>query len=138
MRRLCYFVFVLITLIALCLSQAVTLKAQQTGSIEVAAAAICRDVVDRGPVDAGYSFEASVGKLYCFTKIIGAQRPIGITHVWYFGDTERARVYLSVRSSSWRTNSSKTIQAHEIGYWHVNVLGPEGELLRTLQFEITP
>ena len=138
MKRLCYFVLVLLMLITLSLSQAVTVLAQGTSSLEVAVAAICRDVVDRQPVDVGDSFEASVGKLYCFTKIIGAQNPIGISHVWYFGDTERAKINLSVRSSSWRTHSSKKIQSHEIGDWHVDVLGPEGEVLRTLQFKITP
>jgi len=138
MKRLCYFVLVLLMLITLSLSQAVTVWAQGASSLEVAEAAICRDVVDRQPLDVGNSFEASVAKLYCFTKIIGAQNPIRISHVWYFGDTERAKINLSVRSSSWRTHSSKIIQSHEIGDWHVDVLGPEGEVLRTLQFKITP
>ena len=41
--------------------------AQDAPSLEVAVAAICQDVVDREPVDAGVSFSASVGALYCFT-----------------------------------------------------------------------
>ncbi|MEE9505183.1 MAG: hypothetical protein V3V90_08625, partial [Thermodesulfobacteriota bacterium] len=100
MKRLCYFVLVLLMLITLSLSQAVRVWAQGASSLEVAVAGICRDVVDRQPVDVGNSFEASVGKLCCFTKIIGAQNPIRISHVWYFGDTERAKINLSVRSSS--------------------------------------
>jgi len=138
MKRLCYSALVLVMVTTLSLSQAATVWAQATASLEVAVAAICRDVVDREPVDVGTSFEASVGKLYCFTKIVGAQNPIGITHVWYFGDTERAKITLSVRSSSWRTYSSKKIQSHEVGDWHVDVVGPGGEVLRTLDFKITP
>jgi len=106
--------------------------------IEVAEGAICRDVVDLEPVGVGNSFTAAVGKLYCFTKIAGALSPIEISHVWYFGDTERAKIDLAVRSSSWRTFSSKRTQSHEIGDWHMDVLGPEGEVLRTLRFKITP
>lgn len=136
MKRLFYFLIALIILITISLSQPVTVKAQET--VEVAAAAICRDVVDREPVGVGDAFEALVSKLWCFTKIVGAQTPTVITHVWYFGDTERATVSLPVRSSIWRTYSSKIIQSHEIGDWHVDVLGPDGGLLQSLKFEITP
>jgi hypothetical protein len=138
MKRLYYFIAVLVTMITFSLSQPVTVWAQGTASLEVAVGAICRDVVDREPIDPRNSFEASVGKLYCFTKIIGAQNPTAISHIWYFGDTERARINLSVRSSSWRTYSSKRIQSHEVGDWHVDLVGPGGEVLRTLHFTITP
>lgn len=138
MKRLCYSIVVLVMLTTLSLSQVATVWAQGTASLEVAVAAICRDVVNREPVSVGNSFEASVGKLYCFTKIVGAQEPIEISHVWYFGDTERAKISLSVRSASWRTQSSKKIQPHEVGDWHVDVVGPDGKVLQTLQFKITP
>ena len=119
----------------LCLPAAIL--AQEATSLEVGVAAICRDVVDREPVDAGISFSASVGQLCCFTKIIGAQSPTQITHVWYFGDVERARVDLPVNSDNWRTFSSKLIQPNEIGSWRVSVLDSEGAVLKDLQFEIT-
>jgi hypothetical protein len=138
MKRVPCFLFILAILITIPLSQVVPSKAQETASLEVAVAAICSDVVDREPVDVGNSFEASLGKVYCFTTIIGAHSPTEITHVWYFGDIERARVNLAIKASSWRTYSSKRIQRHEIGDWHVDVLGPNGEVLKTLQFKITP
>lgn len=112
-------------------------QAQEAASFDVAVAAICQDVVDREPVDAGVSFAASVGTLYCFTKITGAQEATQITHVWYFGGEERARVDLDVNSATWRTWSSKIIQTHEVGAWRVDVLDPEGTVLKELQFEIT-
>jgi hypothetical protein len=79
-----------------------------------------------------------VGKLYCFTKITGAQSPTHVTHVWSFDGTERARVELAVNAASWRTFSSKIIQAHELGAWRVEILDPEGSVLKTLEFEVTP
>jgi hypothetical protein len=109
----------------------------ETVSIKIARTAICRDVVDREPVEVGENFESSVGKLFCFTKIIGAKTPIEVTHAWYFSDTEVARVNLPVRSTSWRTYSSKIILADAVGNWHVDVMGPEGEILETLEFKIT-
>ena len=137
MRKMNWFPIILVTLVAMSFLQAGITDAQQTASLEVAAGSICRDVVNRQPVDVGTSFEASVGKLCCLTKIIGAADPTEITHVWYFGNTERARVSLAVNSASWRTHSSKIIQAHEIGAWHVDVLGPGGEMLQTFEFTIT-
>jgi len=112
-------------------------EAQEVSSLEVAVAAICQDVIDREPVDAGISFPASVGRLYCFTKIAGAQDQTQVSHVWYYGSNERARIDLNVKSSSWRTFSSKTIQEHEIGSWRVKVLDASGTVLKELQFEIS-
>jgi len=137
MKKLYYFLLALPILVTIPLSQVVTSTAQETASLEVAAAAMCTDVVDREPVGAGDAFEVSLGKVCCFTTIVGAHNPTEVTHVWYFGDIERARVNLAVNAFSWRTYSSKRIQRHEIGDWHVDVLGPGGELLKTLQFKIT-
>jgi len=128
---------VLIVLVATFLGLPVAAVAQDAPSLEVAVAAICQDVVDREPVDAGVSFSAAVGTLYCFTKITGAEDPTKVTHVWYFGAEERARVELDVNSDNWRTWSSKIIQAHEIGSWRVDVLDAAGTVLKELQFEIT-
>jgi len=138
MRKVNWFPIVLVALLVMPFLNAGIADAQQAASLEVAMGAICRDVVNRQPVDVGTSFESSVGKLYCLTKIMGEAGPAEITHVWYFGNTERARVDLDVNSATWRTYSSKIIRPHEIGAWHVDVLGPGGELLQTFEFTITP
>ena len=105
--------------------------------LQVEEAVVCTNVVDRQPVDSAVSFSASVGRLYCFTRIIGAAEPTQVVHAWYFGDVERARVTLGVNGSNWRTYSSKVIQAHEIGTWRVEVLDADGNILDTVEFEIT-
>jgi hypothetical protein len=109
----------------------------QATNISVETASICRNIVDREPVDEASSFPVSVGKLYCFTKIVGAEDPTEVIHVWYFGDVERARVNLSIGGASWRTYSSKVIQEHEIGDWRVDVLDASGNVRATLIFTIT-
>jgi hypothetical protein len=108
-----------------------------TVDLEITRAVICRQVVEREPVDSGTSFEPSVERLYCFTHITGAHDATEIYHVWYFAEAERAVVKLKVNSISWRTYSSKVIQPHEIGDWRVDVLGPEGNILKSVHFEIT-
>ncbi|MBW2058614.1 MAG: DUF2914 domain-containing protein [Deltaproteobacteria bacterium] len=138
MKRIFTSYLVIFALVALALFlPLLTSQTQAAGPLGVESATICRGVVARTPVDPGTSFPVSVGKLYCFTKIVNVPGPTAVTHVWYYGQTERARVTLSVNSPSWRTYSSKIIQAHEIGPWHVDVLGPSGEVLTSLYFEVT-
>lgn len=110
--------------------------AQGGAALEVVDPAVCTSVEDRACVDPKGEFSAGVERLYCFTRITGAQVDLEVTHVWYFGDIERARVSLAVRSASYRTYSSKRIQAHEIGKWRVEVLGPDGSVLKTVPFSV--
>jgi hypothetical protein len=138
MKQRLYFSVVLGTLFAICLSLTPVAIAQQAPDLEIATAAICREVVDHEPVDAGTSFEPTVGKLCCFTHVMGAQGATVIYHIWNFAEHERAVVELRVNGASWRTYSSKIIQPHEIGDWRVDVLGPEGDVLKVVHFEITP
>lgn len=104
--------------------------------LSVAQGVITTQVVDRAPVDAVETYPASVGKLYCFTRIVGAAEPTTITQVWYRGDREMARVELPVRSSDWRTWSSKRILPSWSGDWRVEVLDAAGKVLQTIPFTL--
>jgi hypothetical protein len=114
-----------------------TAGAQEANKVQIVAAAICKDVVEREAVDVGTQFSNSVSRLYCFTKAVSTEIPTEVVHVWSYGDVERARVSLSVKANTWRTYSSKAIQSHEIGPWRVDVLDTSGNLLETINFEIT-
>ena len=100
-------------------------------------AVICENVANLEPIGTAESFPVSVGELKCFTRIIGAHEPTTVTHVWYFGMTERGRVDLVIKGSRWRTYSSKKIQAHEVGSWRVEVIDTEGTVLKVVQFITT-
>lgn len=111
--------------------------ASMAADLQVEVAVVCTNVVDRQPVDSAVSFPASTGRLYFFTRIIGAQEPTQVVHAWYYGDVERARVTLAVNGSNWRTYSSKVVQAHEVGGWRVEILDADGNNLETVQFDVT-
>jgi hypothetical protein len=106
-------------------------------SMEVVNSAIGEKIVNREIVNEGRSFSASVGKLYCFSKIANVDSYTEVVHAWYYGSNERARVTLNVNPPAWRTYSSKIIQAHEIGSWRVEILDASGNLLNTVHFEVT-
>jgi hypothetical protein len=126
----------IVILISLCLFIP-AVGAQESNKLEVVAAAISKNVVAREAMDVGNRFPNSTPRLYCFTKVVGASQPTEIVHVWRYSDVERARVSLAVKAASWRTYSSKAIQAHEMGPWRVDVLDTSGNLLETINFEIT-
>ena len=136
MKHKALFSSVVIGLICTCLLIPAA-GAQETDKIEVEAAAICENVEAREAVGVGNRFANSIPRLYCFTKIVGAEAPTEVVHVWSYGDVERARVNLAINSVTWRTYSSKAIQTHEIGSWRVDVLDASGNLLETINFEIT-
>ncbi|HUU53044.1 MAG TPA: hypothetical protein VMW44_00220, partial [Candidatus Bathyarchaeia archaeon] len=53
---------------------------------------ICTAVEDRQPSSVGTVFTDGLDKIYCFTKIAGAEDTTYVYHVWYFGNDEIARV----------------------------------------------
>jgi type II secretory pathway predicted ATPase ExeA len=111
---------------------------RHSSEVEVTEAAICKDVVRLAPVRSGTRFAASLGKLYCFTRVTGAKSPTRITHVWYLEGTEKSRVNLAVNSANWRTYSMKIIRSSQVGAWQVEVLDSAGTVLKTLEFEVKP
>ena len=55
--------------------------------LRVEEAVVCRAVVDRTPQDAGETFPADAGQLYCFSRIVGGSEGTTVTHVWKMGET---------------------------------------------------
>lgn len=108
------------------------------GQLNVQEAVITTAVVERAPVDAVQSYPVTVGKLYCFTQVTGAQEETSLTHVWFWGEKEVARTTLPVRSANWRTWSVKTILPSWTGEWRVDILDAEGNLLHSLPFVLIP
>jgi len=111
---------------------------EEAGRLQIIDGVICLKISSLKCLGSNTQFLSDVGKLHCLTRIVGALNPISVTHVWYFGDKERLRVSLAVKSANWRTYSSKTIRSQEIGDWSVEVLGPLGEPLGLYKFEISP
>ncbi len=104
--------------------------------LSIARAVIAVYVEDREPVDEGVSFDSSVGKLYCFTHVIGAESETFIRHVWYYKDKEMAAVLLDVTSPGYRTYSSKNILDSWTGDWRVEIIDEHDTLLKTVNFTI--
>jgi hypothetical protein len=113
---------------------------QETGTaaasdrLELEVFAICRNVVNRTPVGTGSTFPASVGRLYCFTKVVGAQEHTSITHNWFMNGKLKASITLPVKSASWRTWSLKEIKPTDVADWMVEVLDENGDPIESILF----
>ncbi len=105
-------------------------------SLRVEEALFCAGVKDRVPQGVADTFDASVKKIFFFNRVTGSNQPTSITHVWYWNERKMAEVPLDVRSSNWRTWSSKRIDPSWKGSWAVKVLDANGEILTAKNFEI--
>jgi hypothetical protein len=111
-------------------------KRQEKEKIGVVKAAICKEVIDLCPVSENEVFPCDVKKLYCFTRVTGANRGEIIKHIWYYQGTRLAVIILPIKSPDYRTYSSKKIEDYQKGEWRVEVMSLDGINLATLNFTI--
>jgi Protein of unknown function (DUF2914) len=109
---------------------------QEAPVLKVVEAAIATGVENRTPVGAASTFTATIGKLYCFTKVVGAKQPTEIKHVWFFNNTEVTSITLPVKAVTWRTFSNKTIPPYMKGDWKVEVQSSDGKVLKAVDFKV--
>ena len=103
-------------------------------AIEVADAVITTAIIDREPVDRVEAFPIQNGMLYCFSRIVGAEDPTTIFHVWFRDTQLMSRVALPVNSPDWRTWSAKRFLEDWPGEWHVEIQDVDGNVLETVSF----
>ena len=102
--------------------------------LQVADAVITTGIENQMPIDEVQVHPADYGKLFCFTRILGAEKETQVTHVWYYQESELARVELPVGSADWRTYSSKRFLPQWAGQWQVVVLDEAGRQLASVPF----
>lgn len=127
---------ILLVAVLVCCGAVMPRAASAVSDMTVAEIAVCREVVDRTPVEKGEIFPADVGALSCFTRIAGAGTDTEVTHEWFYKNSLVAQVPLSVRSANWRTFSRKTIMPGQTGQWRVEIRTVDGDLLTQVYFLI--
>lgn len=108
----------------------------QQDTLNVAMMEFGNDIVDRKLMGESTFFESTVGRVYCFTRITGAQDTVKIRHVWFHENDEKERIELEVRSPNWRTWSYKTIPAIWTGDWRVEVWDENNKVLARKTFTV--
>jgi hypothetical protein len=106
--------------------------------LEVAAAEVCRAVAGLSPVEPARRFPADIGRVYCLSRIGNIARRTQVQHIWYAGTQERFRISMDVKPPSWRVYSTSRIRPADVGPWRIEIRDREGNVLKTVFFEIAP
>jgi len=96
-------------------------------------AVVATGVENREPVGVAKEFDASVGQVYCWTRVISATVPTTIKHVWYVDNQKVFEIPLDIKYPRTRTWSSKTIKP---GNWRVDVTDESGTVLTSVSFTV--
>lgn len=93
------------------------------------------DIEDHEPVDTVQAFSATVdSQSFCHIRVHNTTDPVNIRFRWTNNDTVYSVFNTTVGiSSGWRTFSSVDPQP---GKWRVQILGPDGEVLKQKRFSI--
>jgi hypothetical protein len=104
---------------------------QQSGGITLLDVRLGRDVKERAIVDEDSVFEVDA-KAFLWMKIEGAASD-SITVTWSQADYSH-ETKLFVGGNPWRTWATKTLTRK--GEWTVSVAGPDGSVLKQLEFKV--
>jgi hypothetical protein len=124
------------TILILCLAAAAAWAQDEGPGFKVARLVLATDIVNREPVGITTAFPEGAEQAYCFLEAQDIQKNTQVAFVWYYKDTETARIELPVRKGSrWRTYSSKKFGVRR-GPWRVDIEDADGNVLQSLTFEV--
>jgi hypothetical protein len=110
--------------------------AQNQGNIQVEDIVICTSVEGRQPVGGASVFSADVGRLYCYTKLTSQMDSYAVSHVWFHGEQQMAKVEMMINERTWRTWSSKKIVSGWKGDWRVEIQDSAGNVISKISFKV--
>ena len=110
---------------------------QDSSPLKATEMTVCEEIVDRGCRGPSRSFGPDIDGVTFFSKIDGATGDAFVTHVWTFEGNEVRRVKLPVKTTSFRTWSSKRVKGLP-GKWSVEVFDPVGRSIGVVDFVVEP
>lgn len=105
------------------------------GELTVEVAAVATSVENLIPIGVSDKFSSSVGRLYCYSKIIGGEGQ-DIKHLWYINEKKFGETTLPIKARSYRTYSYVNILLGTKGSGRVDITTDEGKVLKSIDFYI--
>jgi len=133
MKRFFRCAFAVLLVFGVFLIPLAALAASGDAPVSVASIVFARSVESREPVDASKEFEASVARVFCWTKLSAKNPPVTVKHVWYKSGRKLLEVPWTLSDSSGRYWSVKNVSS---GDWTVEVVGADGEVLGSASFKV--
>jgi len=105
--------------------------------LEVLSSTAAQNVVKRAPQ--GQATDFAEGAVWAWVRVKNPGDASRVRMIWKHEGEVRSRVDLKVGTSGgWRTWSRKTMATADSGDWTVEVHAPDGELLDSIEFTVTP
>jgi cytoskeletal protein RodZ len=112
-------------------------QAHPQTDVTVVEAAACSEIENRAPQGCGRSFEWPIDRVYIWSRVQCESPPASIRHIYYFKGELVNEVTLKINAAHWRTWSYKTfLDRLYVGPWRVDIRSVDGELLKSVKFEI--
>jgi hypothetical protein len=109
--------------------------AAQGGAITVVGMKLGTGVQDKEIQGEADAFKPDVGRVYCWAKTSGGEGT-DLTYAWYKADQKMSEVKVALKYASMRTWSYKTITADMKGDWRVDLVGSDGNVLKSVSFKV--
>ena len=98
---------------------------------------ICKNIINRKPVDPGKSFSSNVDSLFCYTKIRNAGDKQEIRHVWFYKNEIQSQIKYNIKTSNeYRSWTKKRIKSSQKGNWKVDIQTSSGLSIGSVKFTI--
>ena len=98
---------------------------------------IAKDVVDRVPSDIDTVFNNDVGRIYCWSAVMGVEDSLQIYHIWNYEGEEVSRVPIMILGPYFRAFSFQTIEPDMVGKWTVYIIDSEDNILGLVNFRVS-
>ena len=133
-----YWVFAMISILLYAPSSAISQDASattDTDTLYVTELLLCRDVVEREPVDIVQSYTADDEMAWAFARIYNSGDMTNVTFRWFYEEVEYFTFNSRVGTSKqWRTYSRVTVRP---GSWRVEVIDTEGNVIKEARFHVS-
>ena len=133
MKRLLCCLAAILFIFGVLITPAPSSAASAESSVSVDSILFAQGVESREPVGVAKEFEASVTKVYCWTKLSAKTPPVTVKHVWYKAGQKVLEVPLTINYPAGRYWSVKNVTP---GDWKVDVVGANGEVLGSGSFKV--
>jgi hypothetical protein len=98
---------------------------------------MCEGIKNFTPINPAVVFSVSTKSISCFTFFDPVPEKTVVYHKWYRKDRLTTTQSLTLDPPAWRTYSSIQLREIDKGPWRVEIVGPQGMILKILRFSIT-
>jgi len=112
------------------------LNAISINAFEVTEFTVCKQIIDREPIQSDSIFQLSDKMVHVFCRLGNIQKEDSIHYQWYFNDKQIHTFTTEIKPSArWRSWSTKKLYENK-GTWNVKLTNNQGEIVAEKTFTV--